>query len=36
LFIRRRVETEGFAAEEAGTTAYFCARYENRKGDEGK
>jgi hypothetical protein len=35
-FTRRKLETVAFAAEEAGMMAYFCARYENRKGDEGK
>jgi hypothetical protein len=24
-----------FAAGESGMTAYFCARYENQKGDHG-
>jgi hypothetical protein len=35
-FTRRKLERVGFAAEEAGMTVYFCSRYENRKGDEGK
>jgi hypothetical protein len=35
-FTHRKLETVGFAAEEAGMTAYFCACYENRKGDAGK
>jgi hypothetical protein len=35
-FTRRKLEQVGFAAEEAGMTAYFCSRYENRKGDTGK
>jgi hypothetical protein len=35
-FTRRRLEPVAFAAEEAGMTAYFCARYENQKGDVGK
>jgi hypothetical protein len=34
-FTRRRIEIAGFAAAEAGMTAYFCARYENNKGDAG-
>ena len=32
VFTRRRHEQVGFAAEESGMTAYFCARYENQKG----
>jgi hypothetical protein len=35
-FTHRKLEQVGFAAEEAGMTAYFCSRYENRKGDVGK
>jgi hypothetical protein len=35
-FTRRKQEKVGFAAEEAGMTAYFCSRYENQKGDTGK
>jgi hypothetical protein len=35
-FTRRKTEIVGFPADEAGMTAYFCARYENKKGDEGK
>ena len=34
-FIRRKKELVDFAAEESGMTAYFCARYENQKGDHG-
>ncbi|MDR2619338.1 MAG: hypothetical protein LBC62_10750, partial [Treponema sp.] len=35
-FTRRMTEQVGVAAEEAGMTAYFCSRYENRKGEAGK
>jgi hypothetical protein len=35
-FTRRKREQAAFAAEEAGMTAYFCACYENQKGDTGK
>jgi hypothetical protein len=35
-FTRREKELVGFDAAEAGMTAYFCARYENRKENEGK
>jgi hypothetical protein len=35
-FTRRKKEPVGFDAFESGMTAYFCARYENRKGDCGK
>jgi hypothetical protein len=35
-FTHRKLEQVSFAAEEAGMTAYFCSRYENQKGDEGK
>jgi hypothetical protein len=35
-FTRRKKEPVDFAAEESGMTAYFCARYENRKGIVGK
>jgi hypothetical protein len=35
-FTRRKLEQVSFAAEEAGMTVYFCACYENRKGDAGK
>jgi hypothetical protein len=31
-FTRRRKEPVNFDASESGMTAYFCARYENRKG----
>jgi hypothetical protein len=34
-FTRRKTELSGFAAEESGMTAYFCARYENSKGAAG-
>ena len=34
-FTRRKKEAVNFAAEESGMTAYFCARYENQKGDCG-
>jgi hypothetical protein len=34
-FTRRRTEIVGFDAEESGMTAWFCSRYENRKGDVG-
>jgi hypothetical protein len=35
-FTRRKKELVGFAAEEAGMTAWFCARYENSRGQAGK
>jgi hypothetical protein len=35
-FTRRSRELVDFAAEEAGMTAWFCARYENGKGEAGK
>ncbi|MDR2194499.1 MAG: hypothetical protein LBP19_08560 [Treponema sp.] len=35
-FTRRKKEMVDFDAAEAGMTAYFCARYENSKGNEGK
>ena len=35
-FTRRKTELVDFAAEESGMTAYFCARYENSKGEAGK
>jgi hypothetical protein len=34
-FTLRKTEVVGFAAGEAGMTAYFCSRYENRKGEAG-
>jgi hypothetical protein len=34
-FTRRKKELVDFAAEESGMTAYFCARYENQKGQVG-
>jgi hypothetical protein len=34
-FARRKTELVSFAAEESGITAYFCARYENGKGEAG-
>jgi hypothetical protein len=34
-FTRRKTELISFAAEESGMTAYFCSRYENRKGETG-
>jgi hypothetical protein len=34
-FTRRKTEVVSFAAEESGMTTYFCARYENGKGDIG-
>jgi hypothetical protein len=34
-FTRRKTETVDFTAEESGMTAYFCARYENGKGEAG-
>jgi hypothetical protein len=34
-FTRRKKELVGFDASESGMTAYFCARYENQKGDYG-
>jgi hypothetical protein len=34
-FTRRKTEIISFAAETAGMTAYFCARYENGKGEPG-
>jgi hypothetical protein len=35
-FTRRKKELVGFDASESGMTAYFCARYENGKGEAGK
>jgi hypothetical protein len=35
-FSRRKTEIVDFTAEESGMTAYFCARYENGKGEAGK
>jgi hypothetical protein len=32
---RRKTEVAGFNAEESGMTAWFCARYENGKGEAG-
>jgi hypothetical protein len=34
-FTLRKNETVGFAADESGMTAYFCPRYENKKGETG-
>jgi hypothetical protein len=34
-FTRRMKEQVSFAAEESGMTAFFCARYENQKGEYG-
>jgi hypothetical protein len=34
-FTRRKKEQISFAAEESGMTAFFCARYENQKGEYG-
>jgi hypothetical protein len=34
-FTRKKKEIVEFDADEAGMTAYFCARYENQKGDVG-
>jgi hypothetical protein len=34
-FTRRQKELVGFDASESGMTVYFCARYENRKGESG-
>jgi hypothetical protein len=34
-FTRKKKEIVVFDADEAGMTAYFCARYENQKGDAG-
>jgi hypothetical protein len=34
-FTRRKKELIDFAATEAGMTVYFCARYENQKGEYG-
>jgi hypothetical protein len=34
-FTRRKKELVDFAAGESGMTAYFCARYENQKGQYG-
>jgi hypothetical protein len=34
-FTRRKKETIPFDAAESGMTAWFCARYENQKGDSG-
>jgi hypothetical protein len=35
-FSRRKTELADFDASESGMTAYFCAWYENQKGDHGK
>jgi hypothetical protein len=35
-FTRRKTELVSFAAEESGMTAWFCARYENGKGEAGE
>jgi hypothetical protein len=35
-FTRRKKELVGFDASESGMTAYFCARYENQKGEFGQ
>jgi hypothetical protein len=35
IFTRRGKELKDFAAAESGMTAYFCARYENQKGQKG-
>jgi hypothetical protein len=34
-FTRRKKELVDFDAAESGMTAYFCARYENQKGERG-
>lgn len=34
-FTRRRKEVREYAAEESSKTAYFCARYENQRGEHG-
>jgi hypothetical protein len=34
-FTRRKKELVDFDASESGMTAYFCARYENQKGEHG-
>jgi hypothetical protein len=34
-FTCRRKEVVDFAADEGGMTAYFCARYDNQKGEYG-
>jgi hypothetical protein len=34
-FTRRKKEPVDFDASESGMTAYFCARYENQKGEYG-
>jgi hypothetical protein len=34
-FTRRKKELVDFDASESGMTAYFCARYENQKGQHG-
>ena len=34
-FTRRKKEPVDFDASESGMTAYFCARYENQKGQYG-
>jgi hypothetical protein len=34
-FTRRKKELVSFDASESGMTAYFCARYENQKGEHG-
>jgi hypothetical protein len=35
-FTHRNKEVIDFDPHEAGMTAYFCARYENQKGEPGK
>ena len=35
-FMLRKTIVVNFLAEEAGMTAYFCARYENSKGEKGR
>jgi hypothetical protein len=35
LFTRRKKELVDFDASESGMTVYFCACYENQKGDHG-
>ncbi|MDR2795078.1 MAG: hypothetical protein LBB47_00010 [Spirochaetaceae bacterium] len=34
-FTRRKKELLNFDAAESGMTAWFCARYENQKGEHG-
>jgi hypothetical protein len=34
-FTHRKKELVDFDASESGMTAYFCARYENQKGEHG-